>query len=110
MRTSLADGQWHAVTEGAITSPDGVTFTRRSSRVKRAAADDLVATGAPLVLYDYGAGRLDWYDGDDPATVWRSIRGAVTSATPRPRHAVVWTAGVWVNENDDPLLVLTGHC
>ena len=110
MRTSLAESQWHAVADGTIESPDGVTFTRHSSRAKRRVADELVAMGVPLVVFDYGAGRLDWYDPDDAGAVWADTRGSMTSDTPRPQGAVVWTAGIWLSKDGDRLLVLTGHC
>ncbi len=110
MRTSLAPAQWDSVAEGVLRGPAGATFTRRSSRIKRREADALIAAGTPLVLYDYGGGRLDWCDGDDARGAWDEVRGALVSDTPRPRGTMLWTGGVWATPANDVVLILTGHC
>ena len=107
---SLVDEQWNAVTAGQVTSPSGLQFTRRSSRIKRRDADALIAADAPLVLYWYGGRQLDYFDGCDAVDRWQSVRHALTSQEPRLGGDVVWTGGRWVSDDDQEMLLLTGHC
>jgi len=64
---------------------------------------------APLVLYWYGGGQLDWLDGEDAAEAWRTARQRLTTAVPRPDGNVIWTAGEWLGD-DQSLVLLTGSC
>ncbi|PPK92366.1 hypothetical protein CLV92_115112 [Kineococcus xinjiangensis] len=107
---SLAEGQWSAVVEGHLTSPSGVRFVRRSSRIKRRDADAMIAAGTPLVLYYYGGAQLDYCDGAEAVERWKAVRDALVSQDPRPRGDVVWTGGCWVSEGGEELLLLTGRC
>ncbi|WP_432492834.1 hypothetical protein [Kineococcus gypseus] len=110
MRASLAEQQWDAVGDGQVSSPAGVRFQRRSSRLKRAAADALIAGGAPLVLYWYGGRQLDYFDGPDAVQQWQGARRAFTNQEPQPRGDVVWTGGRWVSDDEQEMLLLTGQC
>ena len=110
MRASLAEEQWGAVVEGHVTSPAGVRFVRRSSRIKRRDADAMIAAGTPLILYYYGGAQLDYCDGDEAVQQWAAVRGALVSQEPQPRGDVEWTGGRWVSEGGEELLLLTGHC
>ncbi|NAZ76206.1 hypothetical protein GTQ99_12400 [Kineococcus sp. T13] len=74
-----------------MTSPAGLEFTRRSSRIERRDADALIAAGAPLVLYWCGDQQLDHLDGCDALDRWQSV-------------------GRWVSHDDQAMLLLTGQC
>lgn len=108
----LADRQWDAITRGQITSPTATRYTRRSTRTRRRDVDTLIQTGAPLILYYFAGGQLDWYDGHDATEAWRRVRRDVTTDAPKPRPdgRVVWTAGTWQSDHGDTAVVLTGHC
>ena len=106
----MAAEQWEAVAERHLVSPAGVGFARRSSRIKRREADAMIAAGTPLVLYCFGAGRLDYCDGVEAVQQWAAVRGSLVSQEPRPRGRVVWTGGRWLSAAEDELLLLTGHC
>ncbi|NIZ90307.1 hypothetical protein [Kineococcus rubinsiae] len=110
MQASLTDEQWNAVESGQVISPAGRRFTRRSSRIKRRDADPLIAGGAPLVLYWFGGRQLDYFDGTEAVEQWKVVRQALTSQTPQLRGDVVWTGGLWVGDDDEDLLLLTGQC
>jgi hypothetical protein len=43
--------QWNAVEESDLTSPSGVSFSRRTTRMKRKDAGSLVEPGAPVVTF-----------------------------------------------------------
>jgi hypothetical protein len=108
----LAEAQWETVESGQLDAPDGTRFVRRTTRTSRSQADLLVSSGAPLVVYSYGAGQLDWYGGRHVSTMWSQLR---THLTTRPdvstnRRETVWTAGRWDSKDGQPLLVLTGRC
>ena len=107
---SLADEQWNAVADGRLTSPAGVRFVRRSTRIRRRDADDMIAAGTPLVLYSFGSGRLDYCDGPEAVQQWNAVGGALVGQEPRPHGDLVWTGGRWLSDDDDELLLLTGHC
>lgn len=109
MHVELDAEQWHAVTEGTLLGPDGRHYRRRSTRMRRRQVDDLLAAGAPLVLYWYGGGQLDWADGQDAARAWQTARARLITAVPRPDGSVVWTAGEWVSD-EASLVLLTGEC
>lgn len=110
MPVDLSDAQWGEVTQGRITSPQGVTFTRRSTRIKRRHADELIAGGTPLVLYYYGGGQLTWFDGPEAQEQWGAVRPKLTATDPRPKRGLQWTGGVWLADDRRQLLVLTGRC
>ena len=99
--------------QGKITSPEGVGYSRQTTKTARRKADDLVAEGVPLVLDLYGSGQFEWFDGDDALQIWAECRAYVitTEATARQlaKHAM-WNAGIWASDDDRRLLYLTGRC
>ncbi|ONI71708.1 hypothetical protein BWI15_16275 [Kribbella sp. ALI-6-A] len=109
MRVDLSGTQWDAMEQGRLTSPDGVLFQRRGTKAKRRICDEAISRGAPLVLFYWAGGQLDWLDGPDAQAVWQSVRAAVT-VEPRARGELEWTAGLWQSEADQTVVVLTGHC
>ncbi|SDY68682.1 hypothetical protein SAMN05661080_04287 [Modestobacter sp. DSM 44400] len=110
MRVQLSDQRWDEVLGGQLTAPDSRRFSRRTTRTKRREGDDPIAAGAPLVLYYWAGGQLEWFDAADAAQQWRAVRVHVTSQEPRPTGDVEWTVGRWEDERGQPLLLLTGHC
>jgi hypothetical protein len=106
---SLAETQWEAITTGQILGPGKVRWSRRSSKTKRAACQQRIAEGAPLVLYYFAGGQLDWFDGSDAEQHWVIVRTAVTPA-PRLRGDLEWTGSIWVDDANHSLVLLTGHC
>jgi len=110
VRLDLDDEQWRRVDQGVLTGPDDRRYSRRTTRAKRKQADALIQEGAPLVLYYWGGEQLTWFDGADAQREWAAVRPHVTSAEPRPRGDVVWTAGRWEDAEGSPLLLLTGQC
>jgi hypothetical protein len=109
VRISLAETQWEAITTGQILGPGEVRWSRRSSRTKRAVCQQRIAEGAPLVLYNFAGGQLDWFSGSDAVEQWGVVRTAVTPS-PRRRGDLEWAAGIWVDDADNSLVLLTGHC
>ena len=84
--------------QGKLTGADGRAYSRRGTRMSRRAADDLVATGVPVVLELYGHGRFEWADGEDARQVWEGVRPYVTTSEPTTkqlRKHEMWNAGVW---------------
>ena len=110
VRVSLGEQQWDTVQCGQLINPAGVRFERRSTRLKRAQADALIAAGAPLILYWYGGRQLDYFDGSDAVQQWRAVRPVVTTQAPQLGGGVVWSGGRWVSDEDQEVLVLTGRC
>jgi hypothetical protein len=110
VRRHLSDGQWDEPEQGRLTAPDARRFSRRTTRTKRKDADGLIADGAPLVLYYWAGGQLEWFDGADAVARWHEVRSHVVSGEPRPKDDVEWTAGRWEDEEGRSLLFLTGHC
>ena len=113
MRKDPSDEQWDAVDGGQLTAPNGTTYSRRTTRMKRKEAASLVESGSPVVTYWPGGlpekTRVVWHDGQDAVLAWESARGEVTSDAPHlPRRGSVATAGGWESPNGD-LLVLTWH-
>lgn len=99
--------------QGKVTGPDGRTYSRRSTRTKRSACDEIVATGRPVVLEMYGNGQFEWFDEDDASTIWAEVRPYVVSTEPTTRQLAkhsMWTAGVWESDDGHAVLYLTGHC
>jgi hypothetical protein len=109
LRVDLSETQWDAIEQGRLTSPEGVLFQRRGTRAKRRICDVAMSHEAPLVLFYWAGGHLDWLDGSDAQGEWRSVRVAVT-VEPRARGDLEWTAGLWHSEADQSVVVLTGHC
>ncbi|MEJ5946478.1 hypothetical protein WDZ17_14365 [Pseudokineococcus basanitobsidens] len=109
MQVELPDEQWDALSSGRLEGPDGRRYQRRSTRMRRRQVDDLLSSGAPLVLYWYGGSQLDWCDGEDARRAWEAARSRLTTSVPRPDGDVVWTAGEWVSD-DTSLVLLTGTC
>lgn len=109
MQIGLGSEQWEAVASGSLEGPDGSHYRRRSTRMHRQQVDDLLTVGAPLVLYWYGGGQLDWLDGEDAVGAWRTARQRLTTAVPRSDGDVVWAAGEWLGDGRS-LVLLTGTC
>lgn len=112
VRHSLSDEGRAEVEQGSLTGPDGRRYFRRTTRAKRKEADQLVAGHAPVVLYYWAGGVLEWCDDVDAVGEWQTIRPQVLggSAMPRGGGEIQWTAGRWEDEEGRPLLFLTGHC
>jgi hypothetical protein len=112
MRTDLSASQWEFTASGHVAGPDGVRYSRRTTKLKRRRADELIASGAPLLVYYYAGSRLDWLDGDDATAQWSAIRPRVTSGQPRraPGAPPDWTAGHWEADTGQVVLVVVGHC
>lgn len=109
MRTDLSAAQWENVAAGSLDGPDGVRYSRRSTRANRRDCDGLVATGVPLVAHHWAGGLLDWFDGPDALNAWREMRPAlVVQAVPSGK--VTWTAGRWEALDGRVVVFLTGHC
>lgn len=106
----MGDEQWHEVGQGRLLGPDARRYSRRTTRTRRKEAQQLLADGAPLVLFYWAGGQLEWFDGVDAQEQWTSVRAHVVSTTPRLEGDIEWTAGRWEDEDGRPLLVLTGHC
>ena len=109
VQVDLAGQQWGAVTSGSLVGPDTRRYQRRSTRMPRRQVEDLLAAGAPLVLYWYGGGQLEWFEGQHAAQTWQTVRPRLTTSVPRPDGDVVWSAGRWVSD-DESIVVLTGTC
>ncbi|MEH3033960.1 MAG: hypothetical protein PGN07_07935 [Aeromicrobium erythreum] len=99
--------------EATLTGPDGRTYRRRSTRMSRRTAGELVRGGTPLVLHLWSAGQLDWLDGDDALAAWDEERPHVTTQEPTAKQLakhVAWHAGLWEADDDARLVLLTGSC
>jgi hypothetical protein len=110
----LSDEQWDAVDGGQLIAPTGITYTRRTTRMKRKDAASLVEAGFPVVTYWPGGlpekTRIVWHDGEEAKAAWESARAEVTGDSPRPpRGGSMVTAGRWESPGGDTLLVLTWH-
>lgn len=114
MGTDLADCQQadHR-DQGKITGADGRGYARRGTNTKRSVADDLVASGVPLVLDMYSRGQFEWFDGDAALTKWAEVRPYVVAAQPTSNQLgkhEMWNAGVWQDDEGGQLVYLTGSC
>jgi hypothetical protein len=114
MGTDLSDRQRpEHLDQGKITGVDGRGYGRRSSKCKRRVADELIASGASLVLDMYSSGQFECFEGQDATKTWAEVRPYVISAQPTSKqlseHAM-WNAGVWEDEDGTQLLYLTGFC
>lgn len=78
--------------------------------MKRRAVDGAIDAGAPLLVYWYGGGALKWFEGVQAHERWLSCRSAFTSEPPRLGGDMVWTGGLWLSDDEAPLVVLEGHC
>lgn len=98
---------------GTVTGADRLTYTRRTTRVARRDADELVSSGCPVIFDLYGHGRFEWCDGVDAGTEWADERAYVITSDPTPKqlskHAM-WNAGVWESDSGERLVYLTGRC
>jgi hypothetical protein len=99
--------------QGKITGAAGRGDARRGTKAKRGVADDLVASGAPLVLEMYSSGQFEWFDGEAATRKWAEVRPYVISTQPTSKQLgkhEMWNAGVWEDEEGSQLLHLTGSC
>src|SRR4051794_29929686 len=99
--------------QGKITGADGRGYIRRGSKTKRSVADDLVASGVPMVLDMYSSGQFEWFEGDAATAKWAEVRPYVVSSQPTSKQLgkhEIWNAGVWEDANGGQLLYLTGSC
>jgi hypothetical protein len=64
MRADLSERQWLEPEQGQLTGPDQRRFTRRTTRAKRREVDELIADGAPLILYYWG--EVNWNSSTAP--------------------------------------------
>jgi predicted alpha/beta hydrolase len=51
VRQDLSADQWNGVEAGVLTAPSGISYTRRTTRMKRKDATTLVEAGCPVVTY-----------------------------------------------------------
>jgi hypothetical protein len=114
VRQDLSADQWNAVETGVLTAPSGTKYSRRTTRMKRKNVTALVEAGCPVVTYWPGGlpemTRTIWHDGAHARAAWESVRGQLTSDTPRaPGGGAVATAGRWESPDGEDLLVLTWH-
>jgi hypothetical protein len=110
MQADLSQSQWDFASHGTLVAPDGTAYTRRGSRMKRRKVDEAIEQGAPVVVHWYGGGQLDWFDDDEARQQWQKCRPAFTAEEPKLGGDVVWTGGLWLSDNESPLVVLEGHC
>jgi len=99
--------------DGTVTGPDGRTYARRTTRMARREADELLAGGTPVVLDLYADGRLEWCDGDDARSQWAGERAYLTTSEPTAKQLAKhahWTAGLWQAGDGSQIVYLTGHC
>jgi hypothetical protein len=99
--------------QGRITGADGRGYARRGTKAKCSVADELVASGAPLVLEMYSSGQFEWFDGEAAMQKWAEVRPYVISTQPTSKQLgkhEMWNAGVWEDEEGSQLLYLTGSC
>ncbi|WP_239395998.1 hypothetical protein [Frankia sp. CiP3] len=109
MHGHLSREQFERIGAGQLTAPDGVTYTRGTTKTARRVCDQKIGDGSPLVVYYWAAGQADYFDGSDAQRRWHEIRTAVTRY-PRPDGDVEYTAGIWADGDNRELIVLTGHC
>ncbi|WP_322762376.1 hypothetical protein [Frankia sp. Cr2] len=109
MHRDLSREQFERIGAGQLTTPDGLTYSRRTTKTARRVCDQRIGAGSPLVIYFWAAGQVDYVDGVDAQRRWQEVRTAVTQH-PRVGGDVVYTAGIWVDGDGRELVVLTGHC
>jgi hypothetical protein len=64
MRVDLSDRQRSEHRDqGKITGADERGYSHRGTKTKRRVCDELLASGAPLVLDMYSSGQFEWFDG-----------------------------------------------
>jgi hypothetical protein len=103
VRRELSDGGM-----GRLVGPDGRTYLRRTTRLGRREAEDLVEAGCPVVTYLPG-GRLVWHDEDDAWPAWADARAAHTTGLPDPHRGESVTAGRWGSADGSTVVVLVWH-
>ena len=108
MRLVLSDGEFDALGSGQLASPDGRTYTRRSTRMKRRDVDAVVAAGSPVVTW-FPGGALVWHDADDAPRAWAQERPLLTAEAPDPAKRESVTAGRWETADGHPAVVLVRH-
>lgn len=110
MRVELWGDEHPDFWEGLL-APDGRRYRQKKARTTRKAGDQLIAAGAPLVLYYWAGGQLDWCDGQDAIDQWQVIRPHVVNTEPRPTsRRLEWTVGRWETDDGEVIVVLIGHC
>lgn len=110
MEADLDETHWRDVAEGQLTGPDSTRYVRRTTRSSVRDAEQLIRAGAPLVLYYWAGGRLEWRDGEDAMAQWRVSRSQITRHERAPKKNIRWTIGRWEADDGRPLVVLTGDC
>jgi hypothetical protein len=108
VRRELSDGEMNALSPGRLAAPDGRTYWRRTTRMKRREAATLVEAGSPVLTY-WPGGRLVWHDEDDAWPAWADARGALTTDAPDPGRGESVTAGRWEAPDGAILVVLLWH-
>jgi hypothetical protein len=108
VRRELSDGEFDALGMGQLVAPDGRTYARRTTRMKRREVEALVESGCPVLTY-FPGGRLVWHDEDDGWPAWADARPLLTTDTPDPRHGESVTAGRWESSDGSPMVVLLWH-
>ena len=104
----LSDGDFDALGSGQLVAPDGRTYTRRSTRMRRRDVDGVVAAGSPVVTWSPG-GALVWHDGDDAGPAWGQERPLLTAEAPDPARRESVTAGRWETADGCTAVVLIRH-
>lgn len=102
----------NSLTWDYVETPDGVRWFPAGSRLKRAAIDELIASGTPLVISWFGGGQLDWYTGDDATVAWSSRRDSFTTDANRlVKKRLLWTGALLRTQDlEQKAVLLTGHC
>jgi hypothetical protein len=108
MRRELSNGDFNALDGGELVAPDGRTYARRGTRLKRKDVAALVAAGSPVVTWSPG-GALVWHDGADAGPAWDAARTLLTTDAPDTARRESVTAGKWDAVDGSALVVLLHH-
>ncbi len=65
MHRDLSREQFERIGVGQLTTPDGLTYTRRTTKTARHVCDQRIGAGSPLVIYYWAAGQVNHVDGAD---------------------------------------------
>ncbi|MFC5009624.1 hypothetical protein [Nocardioides plantarum] len=98
---------------GQITGADGRAYSRRGTRATPSVADELIGSGAGLVLDMYSTGQFEWFSENEARVRWADVRPHVISGRPTTKQLgkhEMWNAGVWQADDGTTLVYLTGHC